>query len=243
MGDRIKGLMHPEKPETCFPDDAQVMALDGGKVHKKRMCDISIGDFVLGKSGFQQVFLMGHCDPDAQTSMIKILTESGHQLTMSPEHYGLVGGTLPKQAKSLCTGDHLLVQQIGTEGAEIEEVMSSITNMEVVETTGLYNPFTPDGTIFVNGVLVSTYSTGFLTNSRWVPEKLKPTVYHMLILLPLYMMYLIRPDWFKRFHTHVVGQGVTEFRDMGLKGFIKNAAETFWADKKPLLVQNKANNC
>lgn len=204
----------------CFPSDALLTTPQG----PKKVGDVSIGQIMLTKSGFAPVVLFGHYKPDAKSVMKKFTTESGHELTMSPDHYAILDDHSRKQAKNLAVGNRLLV------GAKYTP--SRITQIECQTKTGLFNPFTPDGTIIVNDVLVSTYSSGFLEGCSWVPEARKPAIYHALIIKPFSILYKLLPGWFERFHQLVVGKGIAEFTDMGVKGMIENAAIALFAANK-----------
>merc|ERR1711965_611763 len=105
--------------------------------------DATIGMKLLTSQGPSPFFLQGHADPDAKTLMMQIDTLSNHSVKASFEHYfPLVSGT-HMAAQRLSVGDELWVHHEGS------MVPSPIVSVQVVEATGLFNPYTVTGDIVV----------------------------------------------------------------------------------------------
>jgi Hint module len=137
-----------DKLTSCFPSSAQVQ-LEGGEL--RRMDDLTIGDVVkTGPNSFSPVFMFTHRDADiAVADFISVTTASGHVLALSSGHYLPVDGGL-KAASSIAIGDVLMLEN--GDG-------SAITSIETKAGTGLYNPQTADGSIVVDGIVASTFTT------------------------------------------------------------------------------------
>jgi Hint module len=140
-----------DKLKSCFPSSALVQLATG---ETRRMDRLAIGDVVkTSPSTFSPVFLWTHRDATAVVpDFVSLTTASGHVLKLSPGHYLPIpsaGGRL-KAAHSVVVGDQLTLD----DGA-----VSAVVAIESVKETGLWNPQTADGSIVVNGVVASTFTT------------------------------------------------------------------------------------
>lgn len=143
-GDRDVG---DEQEASCFPGDATVL-LDSGVIRK--MADLSIGDRVYTGNGlYSDVFMFTHKLSESQHRFLHIGTASGSKLKVTPGHYLYVNGNLAP-AKAIALGDMLELADGSSE---------PVTQVSEVEASGLYNPQTLNGDIFVDGVKASTYTT------------------------------------------------------------------------------------
>lgn len=129
---------------SCFPSTATVETRTG----HIRMDELREGMEIRTSIGtFSRVFAFTHRDFSARTDFIHIRTQR-HTLSLSPGHYLPVNGRL-LAANSVRVGD-----TVGTmDGPAI------VTSVSVMSDTGLFNPQTLDGTIVVNGMHASTFTT------------------------------------------------------------------------------------
>lgn len=150
----------PEQAEsvasTCFPDFATVR-LQSGDV--KRMGDLEIGDWVqVSTNEFSPVFMFTHRMSSlgiGPQTYSRLVTASGHALTLTPSHYLYVNGAL-KPAGVVVPGDVLVLAD-----GRVSEVRA-VGN--ILASAGLYNPQTLHGDIVVDGIVASTYTTAVRPN-------------------------------------------------------------------------------
>jgi hypothetical protein len=134
----------------------------------KRMADVAVGDRVrVGADEYSDVFMFTHKDDTARSSFVKVTTQSGHEIIVTPGHYLFAESGL-MDSSDVNVGD-MLVLGDGSASAAVSVVW--------IQDVGLYNPQTLEGSIVVNGVKVSTYTTA-----------VKPAVAHTL-LAPLRVAY------------------------------------------------------
>lgn len=132
---------------TCFEKSATV-ELQSGEV--KRMDSLSVGDTVkVGAREYSPVFCFTHKTADVQSWFVKIETQTGHAISLTPGHYIYANGVLVAAGEvrvgdvlQLGDGTTSVVKRIGRETGE-----------------GLYNPQTVNGNVVVNGIQASTYTT------------------------------------------------------------------------------------
>jgi hypothetical protein len=116
----------------------------------KRMDNLQIGDKVLaGHQTFSDVYMFSHRLSEAGAEFVRIESQNGHVLMLTPNHYLYVNGKLAV-AGTVKVGDLLTTGQ----GASVEVVYVSRAWAD-----GIYNPHTMDGDIVVNGILTSTYTS------------------------------------------------------------------------------------
>lgn len=135
-----------EEDEACFPGVATVELQDGSLV---RMEDVSIGDIVkVGVNEYSRVFMFTHKMADTFNKFVSLRMASA-KLDLSAGHYLYVNGALAA-AETVVIGD---IITIASGGEVAVEAVGSVNR------AGLYNPQTMSGTIAVNGMLASTYTT------------------------------------------------------------------------------------
>jgi hypothetical protein len=152
---------------TCFPADAQTVLEDGSV---KRMDELAIGDRVLtldpatGKQAFSYIYMFGHQDALVRSPYVHVVTASGTSLRLTADHYAVVAGadgswagrlTLP--GGQVTTNHSVWVTSLGAE-PRLERVVSVYVRAD----TGLFNPYTLNGIIVVDGVMASSHSSSAL---------------------------------------------------------------------------------
>jgi Hint module len=134
---------------SCFPASATVTLESGETI---RMEALAVGDRVLvAANTFSTVFMFTHKDPAYTSSaFVRINTASGASLALTAGHYIHVNGGL-SAASAVAPGDFLTLASGSAD---------TVTSVETsVSATGLFNPQTVDGSIVVDGVRTSTYTT------------------------------------------------------------------------------------
>lgn len=135
------------KEKKCFPAFVKVTLQDGST---KRMDEVKIGDRVLVAPGtFSEVFLFTHQQVSGSFDFLRLDLRSGDFLTLTAGHYIYVNGQLVPAVR-VVAGDTLSLSN---------DTRSAIVSVAKVKATGLYNPQTVHGDIFVDGVRCATYTT------------------------------------------------------------------------------------
>lgn len=133
------------------------------------MDELRVGDVVsTGPGESSPVFAFTHADSSAKTAFVRLETCCGDVLLLSRGHYIHANGGLVA-ASALCLGDEV----VGANG-----MTKTIVSIGWENGTGLYNPQTLHGSIIVDGIVASTYTTavdagiahGLLTPVRKVFE-------------------------------------------------------------------------
>lgn len=139
---------------ACFPGAAQVMLRNGRHV---RMDSLRTGDDVLVSGGkYSRVVMFTHALNDKKLrSFIALTTASGRMLTLSAGH--LVPVRKRYKAK------HVLVRadvvHIGDELINALGDSDIVIHVDYIRAHGLFNPHTNAGTIVVDGMLASCYTS------------------------------------------------------------------------------------
>ncbi|OSX75398.1 hypothetical protein BU14_0238s0021 [Porphyra umbilicalis] len=141
---------------VCFPADATVTLASGDTV---RMDTLVVGDSVaVGGGRFSDVFAFTHADADAMTAFVRLTVAppaadacAAHpsSLRLTAGHYLSVNGRLAA-ASTVVVGD--LLRRADGSSAPVVAVGVAVAG-------GLYNPQTVDGSILVDGIVASTYTT------------------------------------------------------------------------------------
>ena len=146
-------------PHCCFPGEAQVLTEDGTR---KKMKEVVLGDKVLTlnsrvQPSFSEVIAFLHYEPNASSEYLKVESEDGHCISISPDHLiftGQPGGE--KKAvfsATLQPGDHIIaVSNTHTQHCKVKQVTSGTQD-------GIYCILTRTGTLVVDGVLASCYAS------------------------------------------------------------------------------------
>lgn len=171
----------------CFPADAVVYRPDGSA---QNMSDLKLNDFVMtvdsaGKVAPAQVYLFGHKDPLATIMHVTILTETGDSLSLSSGHFMPIS-----TAESIDDADWqqqtivrardvdkgMVVWVLSEDGESLKPARVQTVYRKYKQ--GLFNPFTRNGFVLVNGVAASEYSEWFLEDV--VPDRYIPSIYHAI---------------------------------------------------------------
>ena len=156
----------PERPDInlCFPGNATVECKIPHETNReKQMQDLSVGDVIRTGMGWSEIYaFMDACPSNA--TYVQIQCESGHSLTISPHHFLYVtreGTGLPMslEACKIHLGDLLSVVDNAPATPEPSVRLSKVVQLDIVEAMGYYAPLTLEGTLFVDGVLVSCYAS------------------------------------------------------------------------------------
>ncbi|XP_023862239.1 desert hedgehog protein [Salvelinus sp. IW2-2015] len=147
----------------CFPAWARVSVAGGGQ---KTLASLESGDRVLAlsESGdvvLSRVLLFLHQDHESRSTFLVLTTQDGHRLALTPHHlvflaphYKLHHSEYQARFASRAKrGDNVLVH-----GADGRLQPSRIVSISQEEGMGVYAPLTEHGTLFVDGVLASSYA-------------------------------------------------------------------------------------
>lgn len=129
----------------CFPSDAQVNVAGKGTVS---MASLQLGDQVMIENGkFESIYSFGHVDKEGQYEFLKISTPTS-DIELSKDHMVSLEGGRYVPASLINVGDMLRLA-----GGELAEC----TGVQAVRNRGAHAPFTPSGTIVVNGIVASSF--------------------------------------------------------------------------------------
>lgn len=147
----------------CFPGWARVMIAGGVQ---KSLSSLAPGDQVMALSGtgqvvYSQVLLFLHRDGVRRSTFLSLETEDGNRLAVTPHHLVFLSAHCRSNssdyraqfASRAKMGDCVLVHT-----AEGHVRPSRITCVTAEDSTGVYAPLTEAGTLFVEGVLASSYA-------------------------------------------------------------------------------------
>lgn len=138
---------------ACFLASALVRLENGSR---KRMDELAIGDRVMvGPGDFSDVFAFTHRDRNVESEFVVLQLHGGRTFKSSPGHFLFVNGEL-KHAAAVRVGDSLTC--VGAEETASCHVLSVRRSVE----RGLYNPQTISGSIVVDSILASTYTTAVI---------------------------------------------------------------------------------
>uniref|UniRef100_A0A8C6T085 Hedgehog protein n=1 Tax=Neogobius melanostomus TaxID=47308 RepID=A0A8C6T085_9GOBI len=133
---------------------------------QRLLSSLHLGDKVLTLSGtgqliFSPVILFLHQNSLSWTTFISVETKDGHRLDLTPHHLlftaphsGVPYTEYQAQFSSrVKVGDYVLIHKLGG-----QVTPSRIISVSLKESLGVYAPLTDDGTLFVNGILASSYA-------------------------------------------------------------------------------------
>lgn len=136
---------------VCFPGSATVQTRDG----IKRMDELEIGDEVLSAPDvYSKVFMWTHKAPKERSTFVRIFTDAGNNVTMTPSHYLRASGVL-KPAGRVRVGDTV---ELGVGGE------ARVVKVDMVDEVGFFNPQTTHGDLVVDGIVTSTYTKAVRPN-------------------------------------------------------------------------------
>jgi len=134
-----------DEPVFCFSGETTLQVKEKGMI---KMKDLQLGDQVLvdkNDNYYEPVYSFGHRKDDMMGTYLRLLPS---ELELSSDHMVFVASNnqkAPIPASMIQVGDVL------SDGTRVEAIVPSIRRK------GVYAPFTPSGTLLVNGVLVSNY--------------------------------------------------------------------------------------
>ncbi|KAL1020900.1 hypothetical protein UPYG_G00006150 [Umbra pygmaea] len=147
----------------CFPGGAWV-TLAGGE--QKTLANLEPGDSVLALTGsghlvLSRVLLFLHQDHQSRSTFLVLSTQDGHHIALTPHHLVFLAPHYKTHhseyqalfASSAKPGHYVLIH-----GADNHVQPSRIESISQKEGTGVYAPLTEHGTLFVDGVLASSYA-------------------------------------------------------------------------------------
>lgn len=136
---------------ACFPASASVTLVDGSVV---KMHELQIGHVVRTPDGMSRVVLFTHRRATGTFAFVQLTVQTGHSVRLTDGHYIAVrrhgSRTELRTAGSVRVGDVVLVHGAG---------WTRVQRVEMVRDEGLFNPQTESGSLMVDGVGTSCYTT------------------------------------------------------------------------------------
>lgn len=200
---------------ACFSGDdlVRVLMMDQGQHHANdqneevfliTMQDLEIGDKVqVEGGGFEHVYSFAQYEPNHEASYLQLFAENATQgaFHVAPHQMIKIVSTTTGAheyipASSLEAGAELLMATADSEGDDSVTPTNMVSYVEVSTRVGSYCPLTESGTLLVNDVVASCYSTfqsdgvvvinsGVQLSSHWLQNKM--SILHRL--LPIVDMY------------------------------------------------------
>ncbi|KAM6925407.1 desert hedgehog protein [Xenentodon cancila] len=147
----------------CFPGWARVTVAGG---RQKTLASLAPGEKVMALSAtgqvvYSQVLLFLHRDQESRSTFLSLETKDGYTLTLTPHHLVFLAPDCrhdsreyqPRFSSRAKTGECVLVS---TAAGQVRP--SQIISVSVTESWGMHAPLTEAGTVFVDGVLASSYA-------------------------------------------------------------------------------------
>jgi hypothetical protein len=166
---------------------------------------LKLGDEVLsvdqnGAATWEKIYFFGDKIKDVSRDFVVIKTESGKELRLTADHFIPVSqDELWSSVKMTRGGD--------VKANDIVWIMDSNTKIEptrVLDTKtmidfGVYNPYTMNGQIVVDGVVASAHSRWIfdaIWPDSWISPSWLPTIYQA-IFAPIRAWYQLQPELFE----------------------------------------------
>lgn len=133
----------------CFSGQSVVHVDGKGQV---ALCSVQIGDHVEVESGkFEPIYSFGHNDPNTIGTFLQLHLSNGRNLIISHDHliFTASDSCYPIAASQITIGTEL-----------VDAHRNNVTVIHItpsVSARGLFAPFTPSGTIVVDGILASSF--------------------------------------------------------------------------------------
>lgn len=153
------------KSGGCFPARSLVRTEDG---EMKRLDEVRLGERIAaldsrGDVVFSEVIAFLDRSPSERRQFIRLTTESGRVLTLTPAHLVPVEGRSSVFAAKVQLGDKILVNDATSSVENNNEVDNRLRWDSVVETQlvleeGVFAPLTTEGTLLVDDVVASCYA-------------------------------------------------------------------------------------
>jgi Hint module len=137
---------------NCFSGSNTVDVRERGITFMK---DLKIGDWVKTyHDRYEPIYSFGHWKPDARAVVLEFQTTQS-TLRLTRDHIMFKKHHQPLPASDIRVGD-ILMDGFGDTSTTTSQVVAI---RQHVQDLGLFAPFTPSGTLLVNGILVSSYVT------------------------------------------------------------------------------------
>jgi len=148
---------------SCFPGDATVVRDDGATL---QISELRVGDRIqavdeAGQLVYSQVYTFLDRKQDQPTEYLRLETEQGVVLRLSARHRVFVMPPTAEQAALFSTELDMDADQVRVGHAlwlAKEQRWHTVRSIEVEQQRGAYAPATVEGTLVVDGVLVSCYA-------------------------------------------------------------------------------------
>ncbi|XP_076650723.1 hedgehog signaling protein [Halictus rubicundus] len=163
------------KSGGCFPGRSLVRTSDG---LSKRLDQVRLGDRIAaldsrGDIVYSEVIAFLDRSLTERRQFVRLTTESGRVLTLTPAHLVPVEGRSPMFAGRVQPGDKILVRDPADEN-EVEHRLrwDKVVDSRLVLEEGIYAPLTTEGTLLVDDVVASCYA--FIDNQNWAHMAFMP---------------------------------------------------------------------
>jgi hypothetical protein len=208
------------KAQSCFPADALVTVRKGKATAEIEMQDLKIGDEVLTAGGiFTPIYFFGHRNAFEKNEYVNLITKSA-TIRLSPEHY------IPVEDTTLAGRQVVVGDKIWAKG-KLEPVLEIKITTEV----GLYNPYTMENTLIVDGVLASCCSESdevpvesilrmFISCERTI-SRIAPSIYYAAFA-PFRLTFLTNGAEWQQKYADAMGEK-TAYKDLSLWKLVVNA--------------------
>lgn len=143
---------------ACFTGDAKVITPSG----EKMMRELHVGDMVMtheyGKMAYTRVSSWLHRLPETKAAFIKISTDNGPEISMTPQHFIYQADCVTEElslvyAEDVSKGDCVMVKE-----NDEKLIMTVVTNTSKFYETGVYAPMTETGDLIVDDVYASCHN-------------------------------------------------------------------------------------
>ena len=143
----------------CFSSETTVHVQDKGEVP---MRELRVGDDVMTRDGrYEKVYSFGHRHPTLRASFVQLFTnQTTKPLEMSGEHMLFLVDGRAVPAAAVRVGDTIRALDA------FQQV--TVTKISTVVRNGVYAPFTPSGSIAVNGGIVASAFVAFSETSGYL---------------------------------------------------------------------------
>lgn len=155
--------------------------------------------------------------PSERRQFIRLTTESGRVLTLTPAHLVPVEGRSSVFAASVQPGDRILVSDVDAASAanEVDSRLrwDSVVEAKLVLEEGVYAPLTMEGTLLVDDVVASCYA---IVNSQSVAHYsfLPLRIWHSITAF--FLQRLDEPQHFAKYSNASRAEPTTEGEQLGI---------------------------
>ncbi|XP_012251148.2 sonic hedgehog protein A [Athalia rosae] len=151
------------KSGGCFPGKSTVITEDGTD---KSMNQLRLGERIAaldstGTMVYSEVIAFLDRSPEARRQFVRLTTESGHALTLTPSHLvpvSLKAGRTTEFASKIQIDDQILVHDFDLQDGERILRWDRVVTTSLVIEEGIYAPLTTEGTVLVDNVMASCYA-------------------------------------------------------------------------------------